>query len=193
MPWRYVPLGLWAVFVAFPLYWVLITAFKTNSSIYGGARWLPFVDYQPSLSAWQSILGGANSVLGPLLHSVVIVTVSTVVALLLGSMAAFGLARFPLRAAWMRNQDVAFWIISQRIMPPVVVVLAFFIIYKDVGLLDSLPGMMIAYLGYALPLTVWFMQSYFRQVPVELEEAALIDGASWLVVFLRVTLPLTTP
>ena len=191
--WRYLPLTAWAVFVLFPLYWVLITAFKDNRSIYSGARWLPFVDYRPTLLAWQDILGGSNSVLGPLAHSLVIVGASTLVALFLGSLAAFGLARFPLRVAWMRNHDLAFWIISQRIMPPVVVVLAFFIIFKDLELLDTLPGMTIAYIGYALPLTVWFMQGYFRQVPVELEDAARIDGATWLTVFLRVTLPLTTP
>ncbi len=191
--WRYVPLVAWAVFVAFPLYWVVITAFKDNSSIYNGVRWLPFVDYRPTVSAWRAILGGSNSVLMPLLHSLIIVTVSTVIALALGSMAAFGLARFPLRVAWMRNQDIAFWVVSQRIMPPVVVVLAFFIIYKDLNLLDTLPGMIIVYLGYALPLTVWFMQSYLRQIPIELEEAALVDGAGWATVFLRVVLPLATP
>jgi multiple sugar transport system permease protein len=193
MTWHHVPLALWAVFVAFPIYWVVITAFKDNGSIYNGARWLPFVDFRPSLGAWRDILGGSNSVLGPLWHSLLIVTVSTLVALLFGSAAAYGLARFPLRAAWMRNHDIAFWIVSQRIMPPVVVVLAFFIVYKDLGLLDSLPGMAIVYTGYALPLCVWFMQSYFRQVPIELEEAALIDGASRLGTFLRVSLPLTMP
>ena len=191
--WRYVPLLAWAVFVAFPLYWVLITAFKDNASIYNGVRWLPYVDFRPTVGAWRAILGGSNSVLGPLLHSLIIVTVSTLIALVLGSMAAFGLARFPLRVAWMRSQDIAFWIVSQRIMPPVVVVLAFFIIFKDLNLLDTLQGMIIAYLGYALPLTVWFMQSYVRQIPVELEEAAVVDGAGWPTVFLRVVLPLATP
>lgn len=191
--WRYVPLVLWAAFVAFPVYWVVITAFKDNGSIYSGARWLPFVDYRPTLGAWQDILGGSSSILGPLWHSLVIVTASTLLALVVGSAAAYGLARFPLRVAWMRNHDIAFWIVSQRIMPPVVVVLAFFIVYKDIGLLDTLPGMILIYIGFALPLCVWFMQSYFRQLPVELEEAALIDGASWLGVFFRVALPLTTP
>jgi multiple sugar transport system permease protein len=191
--WRYVPLGVWALFVAFPIYWVIITAFKDNASIYNGVRWLPFVDYRPSLGAWQDILGGSNSVLGPLWHSLVIVTVSTLAALVVGSAAAYGLARFPLRVGWMRNHDIAFWIVSQRIMPPVVVVLAFFIIFKDLQLLDTLAGMVIIYLGFALPLCVWFMQSYFRQLPIELEEAALIDGASWPGVFFRIALPLTAP
>ena len=93
----------------------------------------------------------------------------------------------------MRNDDIAFWIVSQRIMPPVVVVLAFFILFKYLHLLDSLLGMIIVYTGFSLPLTVWFMQTYFKQVPVSLEEAAYVDGANRADIFFRVALPLVTP
>src|SRR5690242_17925665 len=141
--WRYIPLTLWSLFVAFPIYWMVITAFKDNSSIYNGARWLPFVDYQPTGSAWNDILNGANSVRGPLWHSFVIVTVSTTIALFFGSLAGYGLARFNLKLGWMKNNDIAFWIVSQRIMPPVVVVLAFFILFKNLQLLDTLTGMIL--------------------------------------------------
>lgn len=191
--WRYIPLVAWAIFVAFPLYWVAITAFKDNTSIYDGARWLPWVDFQPSSSAWQQILGGSNSVLGPLWHSLVIGTTSTVLAVILGCLAGYGLARFRLRLGPFKNDDIAFWIVSQRIMPPVVTVLAFFILFNDLGLLDTLRGMIIIYTGFSLPITVWFMQSYFKQIPLALEEAAFVDGASRLDIFLRVALPLVTP
>lgn len=191
--WRYIPLTVWAVFVLFPLYWVAITAFKDNSSIYGGARFLPFVDFTPTFSAWKSILGGDNSVLPELTHSLIIVTVSTLIALFIGTLAAYGLARFDVRFAWMRAHDISFFIISQRMMPPVVAVMAFFIIFRHLGLLDTLAGMTIVYTGYALPLVVWFMQNYFRQVPTSLEEAALTDGASRFAIFWRISLPLTTP
>jgi multiple sugar transport system permease protein len=191
--WRYIPLGLWSLFVLIPLYWVAITAFKDNGSVYGGARWLPWVDFKPTLAAWTDILGGSNSVYGPLLHSLVIATISTLIALLFGSLAGYGLARFKLKFLWMKNSDIAFWIVSQRIMPPVVVVLAFFILFKNLGLLDTLTGMIIVYTGFSLPLTTWFMESFFKQVPVDLEEAAYIDGAGRLTVFLRVALPLVMP
>ncbi len=191
--WRYIPLLLWSLFVGFPLYWVAITAFKDNTSIYGGARWLPFVDFHPSVSAWQDILGGSNSIIAPLWHSLVIATVSTVVALVFGSMAGYGLARFPVRAGFMKNDDILFWIVSQRIMPPVVTVLAFFILFKDLHLLDSLLGMILVYTAFSLPLAVWFMQSYFKQVPIALEEAAYVDGAGRFAIFFRVALPLVTP
>lgn len=191
--WRYIPLFIWTLFVAFPLYWVATTAFKNNGSIYGGVRWLPWVDFTPSGSAWHDILGGSNSVLGPLWHSLVIGTISTLLALILGCLAGYGLARFRLRAGPMRNDDIAFWVVSQRIMPPVVTVLAFFILFNDLGLLDTLLGMIIVYTGFSLPITVWFMQSYFKQIPLALEEAAFVDGASRLDIFLRVALPLVTP
>jgi multiple sugar transport system permease protein len=191
--WRYIPLLLWTIIVVFPLYWVVVTAFKDNASIYSGVRWLPWVDYQPSGEAWHEILGGSNSVLGPLWHSLVIGTVSTLLALVLGCFAGYGLARFRLRAGPLRNDDIAFWIVSQRIMPPVVTVLAFFILFTNLSLLDTIPGMIIVYTGFSLPITVWFMQSYFKQLPIAVEEAAFVDGASRLDIFLRVALPLVMP
>jgi multiple sugar transport system permease protein len=191
--WRYIPLIVWAVFVLFPLYWVVITAFKNNDTIYNGAKFLPFVDFKPDLGAWSSILGGDNSILAPLWHSLVAVTVSTLIAMFVGTLAAYGLARYELKLAWMKSRDVSFFIISQRMMPPIVAVMAFFILFRQIGLLDSIAGMTIVYTGFALPLVVWFMQNYFRAVPVSLEEAARTDGASRFMVFWRIALPLTIP
>lgn len=197
--WRYIPILLWSVFVALPIYWMIITAFKDNSGIYNGARWLPWVDFSPTMEAWHEILGGSNDVTGPLEHSLIIATSATIISVFFGSLAGYGLARFPLKAGFMRNNDIAFWIVSQRIMPPVVVVLAYFILYKYVDtdlhlqLLDTLRGMIIIYTAFSIPITTWFMENYFKQIPVELEEAAYMDGASPLTVFLRVALPLSMP
>ena len=191
--WRYIPLTIWALFVLFPLYWVLITAFKDTQSIYNGAKFIPFVDFTPTLGAWQSILGGDNSILAPLWHSLVAVTFSTVIAMFVGTLAAYGLARYDLKLAWMKSRDISFFIISQRMMPPIVVVMAFFILFRQIRLLDTILGMTIVYTGFALPLVVWFMQNYFRQVPISLEEAALTDGAGRFMIFWRIALPLTTP
>jgi len=191
--WRYVPLLAWTVVVALPLYWVVVTAFKDNSGIYNGARWIPWVDFTPTTEAWHEVLGGSSSVVGPLEHSAVIATCATSVAVFVGSMAGYGLARFRLKLGFMRNDDIAFFIISQRIMPPVVIVLAFFLAYMYLHLLDSLLGMIIIYTGFSIPLATWFMQSYFKQLPVEIEEAAYIDGDSRFTAFLRIALPLTLP
>ena len=191
--WRYIPIGIWVLFVGIPLWWVLVTAFKDNSAIYGHARWLPWVDFTPTTHAWSDVLGGSASVITPLVNSLIIAGVATAVSVLVGSLAGYGLARFRLKLGFMRNDDIAFFIVSQRIMPPVVVVLAFFLAYKYLHLLDSLPGMIIIYIGFSIPLATWFMRSYFKQLPVEVEEAAYIDGDSRLTAFLRIALPLTLP
>jgi multiple sugar transport system permease protein len=191
--WRYGPIVIWAAFVALPIYWMVITAFKDNTAIYNGARWLPWVDYTPTTHAWHDVLGGSASVVSPLEHSLIISTSATVVSVLVGSLAGYGLARFQLKLGFWRNNDIAFFIISQRIMPPVVVVLAFFMLFKYVHLLDSLLGMIIVYTGFSVPLATWFMQSYFRQIPIEVEEAAYIDGDSPFTAFFRVALPLALP
>jgi multiple sugar transport system permease protein len=191
--WRYIPIALWALFVALPIYWMVITAFKDNTAIYNGARWLPWVDYTPTTHAWHDVLGGSASVVSPLEHSLIIATSATVISVLVGSLAGYGLARFQLKLGFWRNNDIAFFIISQRIMPPVVVVLAFFMLFKYVHLLDSLLGMVIVYTGFSVPLATWFMQSYFRQIPIEVEEAAYIDGDSPFTAFYRVALPLALP
>ena len=81
---------------------------------HNGARLLPFVDFKPSLQAWKSILGGDNSVLAPLWHSLAAVTLSTLIAMVLGTLAAYGLARYDVRFAWMHSRDISFFIISQR-------------------------------------------------------------------------------
>jgi multiple sugar transport system permease protein len=191
--WRYIPLGIWLLFVAMPLYWVVVTAFKDNSGIYGGATWIPWVDFTPTSEAWHEVLGGTSSVVGPLKHSLIISTVATSVAVFVGSLAGYGLARFRVKAGFMRNDDVAFFIISQRIMPPVVIVLAYFLAYKYLHLLDSLRGMILVYIGFSIPLATWFMQSFFKQIPVEIEEAAYIDGDTRFTAFIRVALPLALP
>ena len=191
--WRYIPLGIWLLFVAIPLWWVVVTAFKDNSAIYGHARWIPWVEFKPTTKAWHDVLGGSSSVLGPLGNSLIISSVATAVSVFVGSLSGYALARFRLKLGFMRNDDIAFFIVSQRIMPPVVVVLAFFLGYKYLHLLDSLLGMIIIYTGFSIPLATWFMRSYFKQLPVEVEEAAYIDGDSRLTAFIRIALPLTLP
>lgn len=191
--WRYIPLAVWLVFVGLPLWWVAVTAFKDNSAIYSGARWIPWVDFKPTVEAWHEVLGGGSSVIGPLEHSLIISGVATAVSVFAGSLAGYGLARFPVKLGFMRNDDIAFFIVSQRIMPPVVIVLAFFLAYKYLHLLDTLLGMIVIYTGFSIPLATWFMRSYFKQLPAEIEEAAYIDGDNRLTAFLRIALPLTLP
>ncbi len=189
----YVPLVVWAVVVLFPLYWMVITSFKRPIDINRGVSYLPWVDFAPSLNAWRDLRDGAVPVVQPLINSFVAATISSVVAVALGAMAGYGLARFAYRWGPWRNDDIAFWFISQRMLPPAAAILAFMVMFKYLHLLDSVAGLTIAYTGFNLPFAIWIMRDFFAALPRELEESSLVEGASWPRTFLQVALPLALP
>jgi multiple sugar transport system permease protein len=194
--WMYPVLIIWTVIVLFPIWWMVVTSFKSDIAIASGPTYFPGIDFSPTLRAWREIFLGADSsqtIWLPLENSLVIGLSSTLLALVAGSLAAYGLTRYQVRLGPMRNNDIMFWFISQRMMPPIVTALAFFIILKHLDLLDTRLGLILVYTGFNLPLTVWFMNSFIRQVPISLEEAAFIDGASRLQTIARVVLPLAVP
>jgi multiple sugar transport system permease protein len=119
--------------------------------------------------------------------------VSTFFALIFGSMAAYGLSRFQYKFGFMRNNDIFMWIISQRMMPPIVSVLALFIMFHSIKILDTRLALIIAYVTFNLPIVVWLMRSFIDQVPKTIEEAAQIDGASHMQVLFRIVLPTIVP
>lgn len=238
----YLVLGSWALVVLFPLYWLVITSFKTPLQVNAGPVYLPFVDFQPTVDAWHYIFVDLRSdTLRPYLNTVVVALGSSTLALLLGSAAAYALIRFPyqprvgmialfagcvLLAAvavglgvppaiaivvaagcfailagtvgrrfrrGVSNRDIAFWMISQRILPPVAVVIPIYVLFQRVGLLDTRTALVITYAATNLPIVVWLMRDYFNTLPWELEEAAVVDGASAFRVFRSITLPLSIP
>lgn len=191
----YLALSAWGVLTLFPLYWMVIASFKEPLAVSQGATFIPWVDFQPSLHAWRAILLGIEreTVGGPLTNSIVIGLASTVLVVITGAMAAYGLTRFQVRAGPMRNQDVLFWIVSQRMMPPIVTGLALFIMLRLFGLTDTRTGMILVYTAFNLPLAVWLMHNFFRQIPPDLEEAALTDGASRAQILWRIVLPVSLP
>jgi multiple sugar transport system permease protein len=93
----------------------------------------------------------------------------------------------------MQNSDIAFWLISQRILPPVTVIIPIYILFQSLGMLDTLPALIISYCAANLPIVVWFMRDYFQSIPFELEESAFIDGASRYQVLWRIVVPLSVP
>jgi multiple sugar transport system permease protein len=186
---------IWAIIVYFPLYWMLITAFKLPIAINLGATYIPWVDFTPDLHAWVEMLTGIQSprVFTAFRNGTLISITTAILSVALGSMAGFGLARFRYRWGPWRNNEIGFWFISQRMMPPVAIVLAFLIMYHFVNLLDNQFGLILAYTSFNVPLVIWIMRDYFLQLPVELEESALIDGASRLRSFVSITVPLAAP
>jgi multiple sugar transport system permease protein len=191
----YILLILWCVIVYFPLYWTLITSFKLPIAIAEKVTYIPWVDFKPSLHAWHDILFGADqsTVFRNFFNGGIVSITSAGVAVLLGAMAGYGLTRFEYKFGFWRNNDIAFWFVSQRIMPPIVVVLAFLIMYRYLGLVDTRLGLALAYTGFNLPLAVWILRDFFSEIPRELEESAMIDGASRFRAFWSIALPLSVP
>ena len=269
----------WSAFVIFPIYWVVITAFKDSAAVNQGPHYIPFVDFEPNLDAWrvqlsadpfcdgyaivrQFALLARNSIaflLSPLVHiepmepqickiylaftnSLVIGVASTALCVTIGSMAAYALARVQYKPkfgnivifvililfvivttsyigipwyvtsavalalffllarvfgkrfkATLGNGDILFWMISQRILPPIVVIIPVYMMFQAVGLLDTHLGLIIIYAVANLPIVVWLMHDFFAGLPIELEESAQLDGSTRFGIFWEIVLPLTRP
>jgi multiple sugar transport system permease protein len=166
-------------------------------AVFRGPTYFPWIDFQPALDAWQYLLFGPvqREVVRSWTNSAVLAISSAIFAVAIGSMAGYGLTRFRYFVPGLnwQNNDIAFWVISQRMLPPVVVILPFLIMYRFLGLVDTHAGMILAYTVFNLPFAVWIMRDFFTGLPVDLEESALIDGASRMQAFHQIVLPLSTP
>jgi multiple sugar transport system permease protein len=196
----YLFLLVWALFTLFPIYWIFVTSIKSAMAVQGPRpTFIPWVDFTPTLDAFRSIFGSGGgygvSGMGNLTllmrNSFGAAFSSALLAVVLGAMAAYALTRFHYRR-W-KNADIAFWIVSQRMFPPVAVVVPFYILFSRLNLLDRLPSLIIVYTAMNLPLVVWLLRTYFADLPIEIEEAAMVDGASRFGAFFRIALPLALP
>jgi len=122
-----------------------------------------------------------------LLHSTIVATLAVLIALLVGTLSAYSLAKFNIK----RKDDVAFWILSTRMLPPIAIIIPFFLLLRVVKLIDTFQGLILIYLTFNIPYVVWIMRGFFEEISKEIEEAALLDGCSYFQVFWRITLPLT--
>ena len=190
-------LGLWALICLFPIYWVLITSFKLPIAVFQGPKYFPWIDFQPTLNAWKFLLTGSTSaaVYRSWANSAILATASAALAVIIGAMAGYALTRF--RFFWSglnwRNNNIAFFIISQRMLPAVVVILPYLVMYHFIGFIDTYQGMILAYTVFNLPFAVWILRDFFAGLPVDLEESALIDGANRFQAFRNIVLPLAAP
>jgi len=239
----YLVLGIWALLILFPLYWLIITSFKISSQVAEGPFYLPFVDFKPSLDAWRYILVGdlSQDTLRNFGNTALVAPLSSLIALTLGATAAYALVRFEyhprvgailtfigclalslvmigFRVPWqialavsgalfilllqtigrrfkraLGNNDIAFWMISQRMLPPVAVVIPIYILFQRLHLLDTYTALIITYVTSNLPIVIWLMRDYISTIPIELEECASIDGASRYRIFWSIVLPLAVP
>lgn len=187
----YLTFALWSFVIFFPLYWVAITAFKYPVAVNAKTTYLPWIDFEPTLDAWRYLLVDIRSqVVKPFLNSIVVANASAALALFVGGAAAYGLTRFRYRFLVWRNDQIALWFLSQRVVPPVVVLVPFLVMYRFLDLLDTHVGLIAAYTVFNLPLTVWITRDFFAAIPRELEESAMIDGCSQFGAFWRIAVPL---
>jgi multiple sugar transport system permease protein len=275
----YTLLIFWSLFVLFPIYWVVITAFKNGQIVNEGPYYIPFVDFMPVLDGWRhQFMTDANcdltsvarqfglyvwnsvafllqpfvtlpnmepqicKVLLAYSNSFVISIASTALCVTIGSMAAYALARIQYKPKFgnilifvalslfaivatsyagvhwaiaaavalalffllamalgkhfkntLGNGDILFWIISQRILPPIVVIIPIYMMFQAVGMLDTHLALIVTYAVANLPIVVWLMHDYFASLPIELEESAQLDGATRFGIFWDIVLPLTRP
>jgi multiple sugar transport system permease protein len=185
---KYAVLLLIMVIVLFPIYWMVITSFKGR---------LELTTYPPTLFPKNIILDNYRDAFSDsdipryMLNSVIVVGVSTLISLFFGTLAGYSLARFAFTPTFKRQ--ISFWILSTRMIPPIVTIIPIFLIYRNLQLLNTYAGMIIVYVGFTLPFTTWMMRAFVREVPVDLEEAAMVDGDTRLTALLRIVLPLTAP
>jgi multiple sugar transport system permease protein len=192
---KYAAILLWSAFVVAPFLWALTTSFKTANGVTGGPTYIPWLQYEPALNGWRSLLGGTGGIdiVKPYIDSLVVTGSASFISLVLGTLAAYGLSRFNYRAGFVRNGDIVFFFVSQRIMPPIVLAIPFFLMLQFLGLLDSVPGLIIVYIALLLPIAVWVMVDFFNNVPREIDEMAMLDGCNPLSAFVRVVLPNSLP
>lgn len=198
----YGALSLWTIVCLFPIYWTVTTSFKVAKDVQKGAI-VPWVGYNPNWLGWRSLglspdtLARPSTVrsefVGRFLNSVITSVSASLLAVLIGSLAAYGLSRFAYKIGWMRNKDISFFFLSQLILPPVVLALPFLALYRELALLDSTIGLIMLYTLMVLPIVIWIMRDQFGGIPIELEEAALVDGLSIWGAFFRIVLPLAAP
>jgi multiple sugar transport system permease protein len=176
---RYLVAILVTIVFIFPVYWLFIISFKTPDEIFA----YPPVWYPESLQLanYRVLFKDGDAI--TVWNSLVLASVSTVIAMILGTLAAYSLVRFKTG-----GENLAVWIISQRMMPPVAIVFPLFLLYVWIGWVDSFIGLIVLYTAFSLPYVIWMMRGYIEDIPLELEESALIDGCTrwetlWKVVF----------
>ena len=192
---KYAFISIWACFVAGPFLWALTTSFKDINGVQGGATYIPWLQYRPTTQAWKNIFGGEGgiNVIKPFMNSLIITVCASAISLVLGSLAAYGLSRYNYRIGKIKNKDIIFFFVTQRIMPPVVLAIPFFYILQFVGLLDTIIGLVIVTVALILPIVVWVMIDFFDNIPREIDEMAILDGCHPFDAFVRTILPNSLP
>jgi multiple sugar transport system permease protein len=169
-----------------PVGWMLISSFKSLTDVLSPT---PLLAFKPTLVNYISLVSGGNNLLTYFRSSFLASGISTIIATTLGCLAGYGLARSNFRG----KRHLAFWIISTRMAPIAAVILPLFIGFTFLNLINTVWGLIVAYLSFNLPFAIWIMNAFFADLPPGIEEAARVDGASNFQTFWRIALPMTAP
>ncbi len=169
----------------FPVYWVVLTSFKPIVEINSA---VPSFVFEPTLENYRDLFAKFEFA-GVLMNSIIVTVATCIVVVGLGVMAAYALARLKVPG----EKHLALWILSLRFLPPIAVAIPFYIQWQDLNLLDTHVGLIVVYVAFNLPFAIWLLRGFLADVPIELEEAALLDGLSRLQILWRVVVPVILP
>ena len=167
---------------AFPVVWGLLTSFKSERDV---LAYPPVWLFKPTLDNYREVLFGASSILPNLWSSFVVATLATLLTMLFAVPAAYAMARL----RYPGKRGAGFYVLATQMLPPVGLIIPYYLVLQKVGLLDSYSGLTVIYLTFSLPFAIWLMVSYFEDLPFEMEEAALLDRAGRLRTLWYVILP----
>ena len=183
--WVYLILLLVCFINFIPYLWTVLTAFMDAASASATSpKWF----FTPSLEAFRYLIF-EKRILWNFANSMVVSIGSTFFSVTIGMFCAYAIARYDFPG----RDDVSFWVLTNRMMPPVAVLIPIFVTFQTLKLLDNVIGLIILYTAMQLPFVVWMLTGYFRDIPKRYEESAMIDGDTWFAAFRKVTLPLMAP
>ena len=183
---RYMCVFAFVAAMILPLLWIFLTSIKTNPQ---AAAVPPLWIFEPDWTHYEGILFSTKfNLRNAFINSLIVTFGTTVLSLLLSFPAAYSISRFNTG-----GKNLSYWILSFRMLPPIVFIIPMFVVFFTLNLLDTHIGLIILYLIFNIPLAVWILKSFIEELPRDFEEAAMVDGCTRIGAMLRVALPLTTP
>ena len=182
--WR-IALGLLLLFAIFPFYWAVVASFTPDAELFGKPSLFP---HAATLAHYRALFG-ERTFWVPIRNSLIVAGATTVLCVTVGTFAAYALARleFPGKRA------ILTFVLAVTMFPQIAIVSPLYLLLRTLGLINTYPGLVLPYVTFAMPLAVWLLVGFFRQLPRELEEAAMVDGASRWQSLVKVVLPVAAP
>jgi multiple sugar transport system permease protein len=177
---------LYIIFLLFPLLWVVVSSLKSTQEIYSGSPTI--LPHHISFDHYISVING-QQIFRSMWNSVIVGMISTILVVLIAVPSAYAMVRYKS----IMNNAILGWILVSQIFPVILVMIPLYVVLRNIGLTDSLMGLTLIYVVWSLPFVLWMMHGYVKSIPFELEEAAVLDGASRTQVIFRVLMPLLLP